>query len=421
MAEIKPFRGVHYAFDRIGNLDELAAPPYDVLSGEQVKQLHEKHARNITWLTRPASDDPYSEAARLFRQWIAEGVFEIEDEPSYYIYRQTFSDPETGRQVPPRLGLIAALKLEEYGTGKIIPHENTITAHRADRLNLIRQVEANLESIYGLYSDPDRSVVSYLNSIQNASTAAQSSSEIAGSTHEMLKVSDPEIIAQITQLMAGRPVFIADGHHRYETSLAYRREAAGNPEADYILITLTAFEDEGLLVLPTHRLLSNVDIELLSTLPTKLEGLGFDVSEIAFEKAVDTEPDSFGFVLLLGTKAYDVKPQAGVDIVSKIPGNKSKALKSLNVTILSALAFEEILGIPIESLSTTDKVGYTRDAKEAVEFVKSGTKQAAFLLNRPTVEQIQVVASHSEKMPQKSTYFFPKLLSGLIVRDLKVS
>jgi uncharacterized protein (DUF1015 family) len=234
-------------------------------------------------------------------------------------------------------------------------------------------------------------------------------------------VSEPAVVEKITSLLAEKPIFIADGHHRYETSLAYRSEAGGNPEADYILITLTAFEDEGLLVLPTHRLLSNVEPALLASLPVKLAGFGFDVNEIPFDDAIKTIPDSFGFLMLLGDKAFDVRSKNGSGIIERVPGAKSDALKSLNVTILSAIAFEEILGIPMESLATTDKVTYTRDAKEAVEFVRSGKAQASFLLDRPTVTQIQEVAAHSEKMPQKSTYFFPKLLSGLIIRDLKVN
>lgn len=421
MAEILPFRGVRYNSNTITDLSAVVAPPYDVLSKAQVEEYHAKHPNNITHLTRAAGADPYAHAATLLRKWIADGVLVADDEPSLYIYQQSFSDPETGRKVPNRLGLICLLKLEDYSSGKVIPHENTITAHRADRLKLLRATEANIESIYGLYSDPDREVESFISEYRDRTLVIENIGEVAGSTHKLERISDPSAIAVISEMLRDKPIFIADGHHRYETSLAYRAEAGGNPAADTIVITLTAFEDEGLLVLPTHRLVKNVPESALRDLPAKLVALGFSVEKIEDETVATKAPHEFGFIIVTKGGVYDVQPNDVRTVLDRIPGDKSQALKSLNVTILSALALEECLDIPIESLATTDKVTYTRDLHEAIAKVHNGDVQAAFLLARPTVEQVQAVAAEQEKMPQKSTFFFPKLLSGLVIRDMRLA
>jgi uncharacterized protein (DUF1015 family) len=419
MAEIKPFSGIRYNPSIVPDLAAVVAPPYDVLSKAEVDEYHARNEYSIVHLTRPVGDDPYAHSAELLREWIAKGVLVADDELSLYVYTQSFSDPETGRKVPERLGLICALKLEDYSSGKVIPHENTITAHRADRLKLLTATEANIESIYGLYADPDREVESFICECGDRSPVVEIVGSVAGSTHKLERISDENAVNVIADMLRDKPVFIADGHHRYETSLAYRAQAGGNPEADYIVITLTAFEDDGLIVLPTHRLVKHVEPAVLAELPAHLSASGFTVTKIEKSAVLKSAPHQDGFIAVIGQDAYDVRPAEGVDIVDYVPGEKSRALKALNVTILSAIALEQGLGIPIESLATTDKVTYTRDAKEAVAKVDNGDVQAAFLLLRPTVEDVQAVAAEHEKMPQKSTFFFPKLLSGLVIRDLK--
>ncbi len=420
MAEILPFRGIRYNPSVVSDLSAVVAPPYDVLSKAQVEEYHAKHPNNITHLTRAAGDDPYANAAKLFREWLASGAIVADDVPSLYVYQQSFTDPDTGQQVPERMGLICALKLEDYSSGKVIPHENTITAHRADRLKLLKATEANLESIYGLYSDPDREVEQFISEYRDREPVIENIGLLSGSTHKVERIADERAIAVITEMLRDKPVFIADGHHRYETSLAYRAESGGNPAADYIVITLTAFEDEGLLVLPTHRLVKNVANDVLSALPRFLAANGFSVEKIDRETADSKEPHSHGFVMVTRDAIYDVQPHSISGIIERVPGAKSQALKGLNVTILSAIALEDGLGIPIESLATTDKVTYTRDLNEAYAKVANGDVQAAFLLSRPSVAQVQDVAAEGEKMPQKSTFFFPKLLSGLVMRDLRL-
>ena len=245
----------------------MVAPPYDVISATEQAALYARHPDNVIRLILGREDDKYARAAATFREWLASGVLKADEAPALYVYRQRFTDPATGQPCPERIGLVCLLKLEEYATGRVLPHEKTLTAAKADRLELLRATEAQFESIYGLYSDPDMAVQSFLREYDDREASVGRVEDAIGSSHRIEAIVDSSAHAVLRDMLADKQVFIADGHHRYETSLNYRREfRAAHPEiseetpvaADYILITLTAFEDEGLLVLPTHRLVRNV-------------------------------------------------------------------------------------------------------------------------------------------------------------------
>ncbi len=325
--------------------------------------------------------------------------------------------------------MICLLKLEEYSTGRVLPHEKTLTAAKADRLELLRATEAQFESIYGLYSDPDCAVQSFLREYDDRETVMEQVDNAIGSSHRIERISDPNAHAVLREMLADKQVFIADGHHRYETSLNFRRETraaqSGLVEdtpiaADYILITLTAFEDEGLLVLPTHRLVKNVSADKIAALPTAL-GRHFTLtlsSPEAIEPAIAAQAAhgavSFGVVLPPGTLHLatlnaETLEQAG-----------SRAVDQLPVTLLGTLILNDCLGIDTAAVAAGTHVSYTRDLAEAVSSVKRGESQAAFLLGRPTVSEIRDVSLAGDVMPQKSTFFYPKLLSGLVLRDLRL-
>ena len=251
MVDILPFRGVRYDPAAAGGeLDKLVAPPYDVISPAEQAALYEKHPANVVRLILGREEDRYDQAARLFREWLASGILKPDPSPSLYVYHQSFDDPATGRPMPDRVGLICLLKLEEYDTGRVLPHEKTLTAAKADRLHLLRATEAQFESIYGLYSDPDQSVQSFLSEYDDRETVMERVDNAIGSSHRIERISDPDAHTVLREMLADKQVFIADGHHRYETSLNFRRETrAAQPEkaedtpiaADYILITLTSF------------------------------------------------------------------------------------------------------------------------------------------------------------------------------------
>jgi len=431
MVDILPFRGVRYDPAAAGgDLSDLVAPPYDVISPAEQAALYEKHPANVVRLILGREDDKYAQAARLFREWLACGVLKADDEPALYVYHQTFADPATGKPAPERMGLICLLKLEDYSTGRVLPHEKTLTGPKTDRLELLHATEAQFESIYGLYLDPDQSVQSFLREYDDRETVIERVDGLVGSSHRIERITDSNAHAVLRDLLADTPVFIADGHHRYETALNYRREVraatSAQPEdeplpADYILITLTAFEDEGLLVLPTHRLVRNVPPEKIAALPDALAAR-FTVSNSspeAVEAAIAAEADNdkvaFGVVLPPGQVHLAVlnipaDEAAGADV---------PAAERLPVTLLGSLILEPCLGIDAAAVTAGEHVSYTRDLREAVAAVEGGDALAAFLLGRPTVQEIKEVSLAGDVMPQKSTFFFPKLLSGLVMRDLK--
>jgi len=429
MVDILPFRGVRYDLAAAGaRLSDLVAPPYDVISSAEQAALYEKHPANIVRLILGREEDKYDQAARLFREWLASGVLKADDEPAFYVYHQSFLDPATSAPVPERMGLVCLLKLEDYSTGRVLPHEKTLTGPKADRLELLRATEAQFESIYGLYSDPDRAIQSFLDEYDDRETVIESVDGLIGSSHRVERITDTNAHAVLRDLLADTPVFIADGHHRYETALAYRREVrAARPEVaedallptDYILITLTAFEDEGLLVLPTHRLVRNVPEEKITALPAALAAR-FALSESSPETVEAEIADhaaagevAFGVVLPPGMVHLAVLNGESA------PASDASAADRLPVTLLGNLLLEPCLGIDAAAVAAGGNVSYTRDLAEAVTAVKGGAAQAAFLLGRPTVQEVRDVSLAGDVMPQKSTFFFPKLLSGLVLRDLK--
>lgn len=435
MADILPFRGVHYNPAVVGDdLRAVAAPPYDVISPDEQAALYDRSPHNVVRLILGREPDKYARAAALFQDWLSEGVLVADETPALYVYRQTFADPMTGRPAPERVGLICLLKLEDYASGGVLPHENTLTAAKADRLDLLRATHAQFESIYGLYSDPDRAVQSFLAEYDDREPVMERVDGVIGSSHAVERIADPDAARALHELMRDKPIFIADGHHRYETALNYRREwRAAHPEipedtpvaADYILITLTAFEDEGLLVLPTHRLVKCVSQNGIAALPDSLSPQ-FTVTEVAPDAldAAIADQAAVGRIalgLLLPNASFLATLNVSdADIPALVPGGQSDAAKRLPVTLLQSLILDQRLGIDTAALAAGGHVGYTRDAAEALRRVKDGEYQAAFLLGRPSAEDVRAVSLARDKMPQKSTFFFPKLLSGLILRDLSL-
>ena len=424
MVNILPFRGVRYDEATAGTaLENLVAPPYDVISPAEQDRLYARHPANVVRLILGRENDKYMQAANLFRDWLAAGTLKADDAPAFYVYRQTFDDPATGQGFPERLGLVCLLKLEDYSTGKVLPHEKTLTGPKADRLELLRATEAQFESIYGLFSDPDDSVRMFVQEYDDRECVIERVDGILGCTHKVERLTDPDGQAVLQELMADKVVFIADGHHRYETSLTYQREVrAAHPgetplACDYILITLTAFEDEGLLVLPTHRLVKNVSPETLAALPSLL-GQDFTLSPSTAETI---EAEIAGHSAQGRTAFGVVLPPGSVQIavLNTGPAAETSAADRLPVSLLGTLILDKCLGITPDKVAAGG-VSYTRELSEAVKAVESGDASAAFLLGRPTVGDIKDVSLAGDVMPQKSTFFYPKLLSGLALRDLRL-
>ncbi len=445
MAQIAPFAAIHYAPARVP-LDLVIAPPYDVLSPAQQDELYARHPDNIVRLMlnkETPADTPdnnrYTRANAFLRDALERGVLAQDDAPGLYEYIQRFEHPLDPTQIVERTTLFVALKLEPYANGVVLPHEETHPKAKADRLELMRATQANPEPIYGLYADPGQTVVQKLRQ-SRADTPPLLQANLPGKTgrdveqHLIYRHTDPTLLSELEAFFAPQRVWIADGHHRYETALNYQREKGtaedslstinyqlSTAPSDFILIGLSAFEDAGMVVLPTHRLVKNIAPARMEDLPLQLERY-FHIHFMSIpdlrtwiKQQIEGEK-RFGIVL--PGKAYGLILRDPAQAEAAMDNSHCAAWKHLDVTILQTLVLDRCLGISWQELAHTPDVAYTRDEEEAVQKVQSGEFQLACLLQNPTVTEVRDVASEGDKMPQKSTFFYPKLYSGLIIRSL---
>ena len=451
MANIAPFAGIHYRPD--APLSDLIAPPYDVLSPAQQDALYAKNPHNIVRLIlnkEQAGDNEtenrYTRAAAFLRDSLQSGVFVQDKMPALYEYVQRFEHPLNPEQIVSRRTLLVTLKLEPYANGVVLPHEETHPKAKTDRLNLMRATQANPEPIYGLYEDPTQSVAKSLDEMRDSAelllrAAFPGQTGPDAEQHLLYRHTDDCLLSDLEDFFYSRRVWIADGHHRYETALNYeegmRAEGRGMREKDesvdaprpsalsphnFILIGLSAFEDPGLVVLPTHRLIKNVSASRLEELPLLLERY-FHISILPTDAARDwIKTEVAGekrFVILLPDKAYALTLRDPKVMETAVTEPHCAAWKRLDVSILQTLVLDRCLGISWQDLAHTPDVAYTRDEAEAVSKVQNGEYQLACLLQNPQVTEVRDVAAAGDKMPQKSTFFYPKLWSGLILRSLK--
>ena len=421
MAQFLPFRGLRYAPHT--DLSAVICPPYDVIKGEARAELLQRDPHNIVAveLAAPygeaATAAQYGQSAGLLTQWIREGVL-TRDDSSYYLYEQEFAVPGTPETFK-RRGVIGALTLEEFGAG-VQPHEHTLSGPKADRLNLLRATQCNISPIFGLVADDDAWIELLLDSVAvNAPDGLATDSE--GTVHRLWKITDDETVNGIEAGFQNEIILIADGHHRYETALNYMREErekagenwTGAEAANGVMMMCVSMNDPGLVVLPTHRLVKNVESDKVAALPEKLKQL-FDVEPIeggavAVSKALANEGGNAKLGLHLPGQSY---------LLTLRENNAQSALEQLDVSVLHDLILGNELGIDADKLTAGEHVGYTIHAAEAIEKVENGAAQAAFLMRATPAKQVAQVAASGEKMPQKSTYFYPKLMTGLVLRPL---
>lgn len=438
MAHTAPFKGTYYAPSL--PLEQVIAPPYDVLSPLQQAELYAKHPLNVVRLilnkeeeTDTPEQNRYTRASAFLQEGLQQGIFVQDTEPAFYEYIQQFEHPLDPTQLVQRRTLFVALKLEPYEKGIVLPHEETHPKAKADRLLMMRATNANPEPIYGLYEDPTLTIAKSL----EASRAGQEpllSAILPGQTapnseqHLIYRHADPCLIAEIEEFFQQRRIWIADGHHRYETGLNYqreRREQEGNPEGlqpyDLLFIGLSAFEDPGLVVLPTHRLVKGISESRLEELPLLLERF-FHIDLLSLEAGKawigNQSPEVKRFLVVLQGKTYALTLRDTNLLNEAMGGKHCQAWRHLDVSILQEFVLDRSLGIAWQTLAHTPDVAYTRDTEEAFEKVQSGEWQLSLLLQNPTVTEVRDVASAGDKMPQKSTFFYPKLWSGLLLRSL---
>ncbi len=446
MAVIKPFRAVRYNPEKVADLSKVMAPPYDVISQEFKEELHRRHPNNIIRLilgkTHDTSDDSLYEKARCYlEEWLKEGILIRDDKPALYPYTQTY---RVDGNLVTRTGFIGLARLEEPGEGGIKPHERTLSGPKADRLKLLTACEANLSCIFSLYpEDGDNPQERSINSLMEETLKTPPIAEAIdddGVIHRLWKIDDPETIRAITSKMQNKELFIADGHHRYETALRYRQmmlEKTPNPTGEepfnYVMMYFTSMADPGLLIFPTHRVVHSLEDFNKDHLIEEcrkyfqIEELPFDdateesVKKEFLEKLKEGSEEKIKFGLYVrNNPVYYILTFKGKEVMDALFGSSMADVhKALDVTVLHSVILEKILGIDREAQEGGKNLTYIKDAEEALKATKSGDNQLLFLMNPTRIEDIRRVSDAGLLMPQKSTYFYPKLISGLTINLLK--
>jgi uncharacterized protein (DUF1015 family) len=430
MAEIRPFNALRFT-PAAGKIEELTCPPYDIISEEQRQEYLAQNPYNIIRLELPREgEDPYSKAGETLRSWLENGILSKDDKPALYIYEIEFSLDsdisgfESGKRSV--MGLVGQVKLVEFEKGIVLPHEETLSKAKTDRFNLMKATNCNFSSIYSLYMDDDKTLdIATLVSNQQPTTVM---TDQAGMIHRLWAITDTEIISAICKHMEDKKLYIADGHHRYETALNYRNylREKGTPEgadSDYVMMVMVEMNHPGLVVFPTHRLvrgLESFDPNHIIGECEKYFDISKDIDLSSMDEALENayKSNRHAFAFYTGGSTFTLLTLRDSSIMEKLLPEISAASRSLDVTVLHELVLERLMGIDRENMANQRNLTYTREINEVLDGVNKGEFQCGFVLNPTRVTEIRDVALAGEKMPQKSTYFHPKLITGLTMNKL---
>jgi|Deesub1362A_J573_1020465.scaffolds.fasta_scaffold01000_13 uncharacterized protein (DUF1015 family) len=416
MVLVKPFRGVRYNLAK-EDISRVVTPPYDVISDEERERYYAAHEYNIIRLdyNKAEGEEKYREAARLYRRWKESEILIQDEEPSLYYCRQDYK--VKGEKKALR-GLIALVRLSEYSEGEVLPHEETLSSPKEDRLALLRHTKANFSQIYGLYEDKEAKVTKIVE--EALEEPLVDFFDATGKRHRLWRICDEKVIEAVTQAFLEKRIYIADGHHRYETALAYRDEmrrltgkTSGEEPFDYTMMFLANMYDEGVTILPAHRAIKHEFSmeEFLDKAREYFDIQSFGKDKEVFFRFLYRDSRNFGFYRgeFYGLVLRDY------EVMDRLLQHKSQVLRRLSVSVLHSLILERILGFR----SSEGNIAYIIDEEEAIAGVTRGEFTAAFFLNPTRVEEIREVALAGEKMPGKATYFYPKLLTGLVIYDME--
>ncbi len=424
LADVRPFRALAPNPQIVGNPAGVICPPYDVISPQMRRDLYRRHPFNLVRIeegeTFP-SDGPannrHTRAAATLRQWTESGALVRDETPAFYLLRHRFP---FGGAVKSRLSLIACVRLEEYENRIVLPHEHTQGAAKEDRLALMETTRSNISQIMLLYRDGERKL-SGLFDETTAGTPVFDFSDPEGSAFQLWRIADPEKTGHISDVMASKPLYIADGHHRYETALTYRarRGPSSHSQAhDFVMSSLIEMDDPGLLVLPYHRVLGRLDAE-------RTERLDYTIDSLFTREPAAADPETQLDRLLqeIETRGREQSViglaqahRKGAELLTLRPGLRPKEkgpIASFEAWILEEMALKPVLGDSLNS-----HVTWLHDAAEAVELLRGGSHQAAFLLKALPMDLFETIVSRAERLPRKSTFFHPKLPTGLTINPL---
>jgi uncharacterized protein (DUF1015 family) len=419
MADVQPLRALHYDLGKAGPLDRLTAPPYDVIDAPARADLAGRSPYNVVEIDLPEGEDRYERAAALLEEWKQDGILVQDAEPALWLLQQTYEMPDGSRRV--RSGFFCKVRISDYGPGLIRPHERTHPAAKEDRLHLMQATKANLSPIFALYPDPDAAASSALESAARADPWGEVT-DADGTTHRIWRVDDPDAIARVQAAMADRELLIADGHHRYETARTYAEEIGGEGEHRYVLMCLVSLSDPGLTILPTHRMVGGIDSDRRERLERLLErdfrSQPVELEELEPDPARNGELPVYGYLDDTGSRALRLELTSSEPAEIALGGH-SETYRRLDTAVLEKLVLEGALGMSADDISHERGLGYARNLEEVMAAVRSGRYDLAFLLRPTPVEQVRGVAEAGETMPPKSTYFYPKILTGLLFNPLR--
>jgi uncharacterized protein (DUF1015 family) len=440
MAKIAPFRGITYNQGKAGAIDTLVCPPYDIISPAEQQELYRKSPFNVIrleyGLTSPADgdeDNRYTRAAAVLKDWSRSAVLQEAGEPAFSIYEMEY---KAGKGTKKLRGIICLVRIEDYDSGIVKPHETTLSGPKTDRLNLLRACKASFSQIFSLFSDPRGRVASIV-----AKVTGKPDLEVKyrdGVTHRTWSLNDKNDIMAIVRELADKPIFIADGHHRYDTALNYRnerRKAAGSFTGEegfnYVAMFLARLEDPGLTILPAHRALFNLTDFNAQEFEEDLNKY-FNIERIDFDRRTESKDlqtvldtmahradhaHVFG-MRVRGEHSYyllTLRNEADMDMLLQ---DKSPAYRRLDVSILHHLIIDKLLGIKMQTHKLGLNIEYIKDAEEADKKVHDNAAEIVFYMNPTKVGEVKDVATAGERMPQKATYFYPKLLTGLVMHRI---
>ena len=434
MAEIKLFRALHYDPQVGGDLRKLVTQPYDKITPGMQAGYYEASSYNLARIIRrrtdPAESDPYAAAAREFRHWIEHGILRRDAVPALYPYDQEYEMPGEAGIRKRRRGFIGLCRLENYSAGVIHRHEETLSGPKADRLALLRATRAHFGQIFFLYSDPNGLVERELIAATASFPAWESVEDEYGTRHEVWRLSDAGAVARITEAMGDRKLVIADGHHRYETALAFRNseraEGRTSGASEFVMATFVRMESDGLVILPTHRVVHGIEEFSWSRFIAAAAAL-FEVKMLGTAESgsperiradlVEAGREHPAFVACAGTDRIALLKLRENAVDAALPG-APPGLRRLDVFVLHRLVIERLLGINPEAVREEKNLCYEREMTLAIQAVLEGRAQICFLMNPTPIAAVRDNAFAGQVMPQKSTDFYPKLLSGLTIFEL---
>ncbi len=424
MAKVKPFKALRFS-DKAGDIASLVCPPYDIVSDVQRQCLLAKSKYNLISLELPRGENPYRDAAQLMSSLESEGILNLDQNEGIYIYEEKFNID--GKDYSFK-GFVCLVRLYEFSEGVVLPHEFTLSKAKQDRFNLMTETGCSFSQIYSLYLDPQKLVTDKIDALSSGAPEI-SFTDDEGVVHNLWSIYDKEEIEFISKNMADKRLYIADGHHRYETALNFAKANSKDLSDDsertnYCMMFLSDLECDGLVVFPTHRIVHSLEQFDAAEILLKCR----DYFEIKEEICISEIKQNLDYAFKNGEKAFafysggdsfsllTLKDSA---IMKKLLPDLSTASQNLDVSILHSLILERLFGIDKENMANGKNLTYTRSASEAIEAVKGGEANCCFIINPTQVSEIRDVASAGEKMPQKSTYFYPKLITGLVMNKFR--